>query len=212
MAEPQDPPRPRRIPLRWYLVGLTAGVLLPTLVFVVALLSLLSAREHAEAERRLAYRARVLGEMLDGEVLATQRALDALASSPSLDDPPDLAAFHTTARRVRATQPSWVEVILFDAERRPRVNTWFPWGDALPPVVESDSLARAIATGRPASGDLGRGPQGVWAVPIRVPVLRGGALRYVLTAVVRPEAFERVVANRGAQQSPRPRSPRRGRS
>lgn len=54
MAELQDHPRPRRIPLRWYLVGLTAGVLLPTLVFVVALLSLLSAREHAEAERRLA--------------------------------------------------------------------------------------------------------------------------------------------------------------
>jgi signal transduction histidine kinase/CheY-like chemotaxis protein len=175
-------------------VGLTAGVLLPTLVFVVALLSLLSGREHAEAERRLGYRARVLGEMLDGEVLATQRALDALASSPSLDDPPDLAAFHTTARRVRATQPSWVEVILFDAERRPRVNTGFRWGDGLPPVVESDSLTRAIAMRRPESGDLGRGVMGRWAVPIRVPVFRGGALRYVLTAVVRPDAFERVVS------------------
>jgi len=90
-------------------------VLVPALTFIVTLLALRSTHEQAENDRRLAYRARAVGELVDGEVLAVQRTLDALASSTALDDPPDLAAFHVTARRIRDTQPAWVEVILFDA-------------------------------------------------------------------------------------------------
>ncbi|MFO0604321.1 MAG: ATP-binding protein [Polyangiales bacterium] len=196
MAEAQDTRRPRRVPLRWYLVGLTAGVLVPVLAFVVALLALRASHEQSENERRLAYRARAVGELVDGEVLAVQRTLDALASSTALDDPPDLAAFHVAARRIRDTQPAWVEVILFDAAGRARVNTSIPWGDAVPPVVEAASLREALATRRPVAGDLGRGSR-LWALPVRVPVFRGGALRFVLTAVVRPEGFRPLVTAGG---------------
>lgn len=39
-----------------------------------------------------------------------------------------------------------------------------------------------------------KGPNGNLAFPVRVPVVRDGAVRYVLTAVVRPEAIADVLA------------------
>ena len=39
-------------------------------------------------------------------------------------------------------------------------------------------------------GYLSRGPGGDWGIPVRVPVLRNGNLRFVLTGVVKPDAIE----------------------
>ena len=39
-----------------------------------------------------------------------------------------------------------------------------------------------------------RGPRGEFGVPVRVPVVREGALRYVLTGVVNPEGILDVVS------------------
>jgi hypothetical protein len=46
----------------------------------------------------------------------------------------------------------------------------------------------------PVVGPLTAGPLGNHGIPVRVPVERDGELRYVLSAVVRPEAILRVVS------------------
>jgi signal transduction histidine kinase len=42
-------------------------------------------------------------------------------------------------------------------------------------------------------GDLARGYRGEWGIPVRIPVERGGKLRYVLTTAVSPDAFLEIV-------------------
>src|SRR5436190_314054 len=42
-------------------------------------------------------------------------------------------------------------------------------------------------------GSISRGPRGEFGVPVRVPVVRGGELRYVLTGVIRPEIILEVL-------------------
>ena len=53
----------------------------------------------------------------------------------------------------------------------------------------ASSVATAARTGRWTVGPLVRGPHYDWSVPVRVPVVRGNDTRFVLTAVVDPEAF-----------------------
>ena len=50
-----------------------------------------------------------------------------------------------------------------------------------------------MRTGAPVVGALVAGPRGNLGIPVRVPVEGSGRVRYVLTAIVRPEAFLRVI-------------------
>jgi signal transduction histidine kinase/ActR/RegA family two-component response regulator len=60
-------------------------------------------------------------------------------------------------------------------------------------MSDRESFDEVLRTHQPVIGHLAKGPRGTWAMPVRVPVLRDGQLRYVLTAVLRPEAISRVV-------------------
>ena len=51
-----------------------------------------------------------------------------------------------------------------------------------------------MRTRAPTVGNLTRGVDGALLFPVRVPVLRDGELRYVLTAVVKPDAILDVIA------------------
>lgn len=61
-------------------------------------------------------------------------------------------------------------------------------------VVEAASLAEVIRTRQPGIGVLAPGPRGNLAFAVRVPVVRDDTVRYVLTAIVRPEAIGAVLA------------------
>ena len=65
---------------------------------------------------------------------------------------------------------------------------------APPAPSRSGEPRRGGAHRAPVVGSLTRGPLGNFGVPVRVPVERDGQLRYVLSAVVRPEAILRVVS------------------
>jgi signal transduction histidine kinase/CheY-like chemotaxis protein len=69
------------------------------------------------------------------------------------------------------------------------LNTSIPAGSTLPPTVELASLEQILRTSKPVIGTLRRGVKGTYRLPVRVPVLDRGSLRYVLTAVVDPAAF-----------------------
>jgi signal transduction histidine kinase len=190
----------RPLPLKWHLILLVVGTLLPVVAFTGVVLHRLSESERAMAERRLLRSARELASLLDREMSGTIRTLSALAESERLDRG-DLQAFHAEASRVLKTQPSWSLVILLSPEGGQLVNTGLPWGKDLPAVNEPASLSRVIAMRRPIVGDLARGRRkgGILAFPVRVPVVRGGAVRYVLTAVITPKALASLV---GQQLSP----------
>ena len=213
--------RPRTFPLRWHLVLLVMGILLPGVVFGALIAYRLSTSERAIAERRLVRSARDLATAVDREMSSSIRALSALAASERLERG-DLAGFHAEARRVAGTQPSWTTVLLLSPDGRKMVNTSLPWGAPLPPANEMASLRRTVETRRPAVGDLARWA-GDLAFPVRVPVLQAGELRWVLTAAIAPrmlagfvgppltpeEEWTRTVVDRNGTIVARTRDPER---
>lgn len=185
---------PRSLPLHWHLVLLVTGTLLPLVLFSAIMVHDLALEQKAAATRRLAFSARLMSEAVEREISSSTRALEALAESARLDRG-DLKGFHAEAVRVRKSQPSWVTVILITPEGQQLINTLRPWGTPLPTVSEPASLRRLVVEGRPLVGNLARGRlDGKWAFPVRVPVRRGGKIRYVLTAAIAPEALTAVVA------------------
>ena len=187
-----SPMAERRAPFRSIALLFVALSLLPLIVFSTFLVRRVVASERASAERLLLQGARLQSEAIERELSASVRGLSALAESPLLTAG-DIPAFYDESRRVVATQSSWYYVQLLDAAGRPLMNTRDGLGSRARPPVDVASVRQLIATAKPVVGTLKRGPTGALAFAIRVPVLRDGALRYVLSAVVRPEALTAIL-------------------
>lgn len=183
----------RMLSLRWYLVLLIAGALLPVVLFAVVVAYKLSSQEQAASERRTLLAARNLAEIVERELSGTTRTLQALSAAETLEQG-DLKAFHSRTRRVAQTQPSWLTVILLSPEGQQLVNTRQPFGKQLPLVTEPESLRRVIETQQPTVGNLAIGQfRGDLGIPVRIPVTADGNLRYILTAVINQKALASIV-------------------
>lgn len=187
--------RPRA--LRSHLLAVTAATLLPTAVFGGMLLRRIAYEERAALERRLAQDAEMLGAALDREMAATLRALETLARSDHLDEHP--ATFRDEAVRAIAINPSWMAIVLFtpDGERAVDTREAAPSG----PARQPESLERALRTKRPAIGDLVLGADGAAeGFPVRVPVLRDGQVRWVLSAILSAAAVGEAISMGGPSE------------
>jgi len=181
----------KSVPLRRRLFLLAAAGIVP-----LAVVSGLALLEFFDQQRVQASRAgleitRALSTAVDAELRRSTSVLEVLATSPLLDTD-DLAAFLLLSQRSIATQPHWRAMILALPDGTPLVNTGFS-GGTLPALTEKESFERTVRLRKPSVGNLARGPRGEWAVPVRVPVERGAKLRYVLTAVMSPDAFIELV-------------------
>jgi signal transduction histidine kinase len=178
-------------PLRWHLGLVIAAAVLPLLGFASVVVFRLAAEERRASEGRLIAAAKVMTSALDRELAASVRTLQALAASQSLDDG-DLEAFSLEAQRVKESQPAWLTVVLLspDGTRLVHLGRSTDVGSR---AVEPESVRRVVETRRPAIGDIAKGPGGKWAFPIRIPVMRGGELRYVVSAVIAAEGLKQVV-------------------
>ena len=182
--------RLRRRPLGWYLALLAACAVLPVLIFATLLVVRLSTQERAQVERGMLDVSRALAAALDRELLVTVGILELLAQSPSLAAD-DLDGFHAEASRIVASRPGWHAIVLLTPDGQQVVNTRFPRGPTRARVNDPESLAELVLEPRPVVGSLVRGSVGgQLAVPVRVPVIRDGALVYVLTATVPPEPLQ----------------------
>jgi PAS domain S-box-containing protein len=187
----------RALALRWHLVLLVLGALLPLVVFAAVVVYRLAESERAATDRRLLRSAHDLSLALDRELQSTVKTLSALAESERLDGE-DLRAFHAESKRVLKTQPAWQDLILLTPDGQQVSNTNMDWGTPLPTALEAESLRRVVERKQPAVGALTAGKlRPGLTFSVRVPVLRGGEVRYVLTAVITPDALASVVGLRG---------------
>jgi signal transduction histidine kinase/CheY-like chemotaxis protein len=179
--------------LRWYLVIVVIGAMLPLVAFTTLVVVRLSAYERAAVERDLVETATALAADLDRSVRATVSTLEAMAQSPSLDGS-DLESFYAEAHRVLPTQAHWRAVIVLAPSGQQLLHTMRPLGTPLPLANEPDSLRRAVEMREPAVGDLAQDRlDGSWAFPVRVPVVRDGDVKYVLTATLTADALAGVL-------------------
>ena len=153
----------------------------------------LARQQDAQAERVGLDLSRSVANAVDAELRLSIAMLEMLATAVVLDTG-DIPAFRVRADRVMAFQGDWAGILLIDPSGNAVIDTRTAVGDdALPAVVDRESFERVLRTGTPAVGGLTRHPQGGWLFAVRVPVIRDGELRFVLTALVSPDAIREVL-------------------
>ena len=107
----------------------------------------------------------------------------------------DLKGFHEQLARVLESQPDWFNINLARPSGQQILNLLRPFGAELPMVHERSSFEQVLQTGKSAVGGVGRDEAtGQYIFRVRVPVLRDGVIKYVLSAVVKPETFSALLA------------------
>jgi signal transduction histidine kinase/ActR/RegA family two-component response regulator len=194
LSEESPAPRKRQPatwPLRGYFLLLALGTLFPVVAFSVALVFQVSRQARVSAEERLLQGARGTSAGLDRMFESSMRALEALAQSEHLDDG-RLDEFSREASRMEAAQPTWVAITLSAPSGTTLLDTRSRDRAALPPPAETDSLMQVAAQRVPAVGDLAVA-DGVATFAVRVPVLRDGQLRYILSATLLASAVSEIL-------------------
>jgi signal transduction histidine kinase/CheY-like chemotaxis protein len=177
-------------------VLVTAAVLPLAVASAIGLL-LLARQPRQAAQRGALDTMRALMTAVDLELDRAVTALESLAVSRALERD-DLAVFYEEARQLHARRAFWGTVILAAPDGRQLLNVRRPFGAPLPVTVEMDSFLRVVDTRAPAVGTLTRGPVvDEIGFPVRVPIVRGPQVRYVLTAGIHPRAMLQVIERQG---------------
>jgi signal transduction histidine kinase/CheY-like chemotaxis protein len=184
--------------LRFRLFMLAASGLLPLAIVAAVVLAYLAGERERDAQATALTVSRALATAVDAELRASASVLRSLALSDELV-PGRLAEFHSLAGRVAASQ-GWRAIVLADGTGRVLQMSSRPLGAATESPVDPDSLHRAIAGRAPVVGPLatGRNQNGP-AFAVRMPVLHGDRLAYMLSAVI---PVERVLAVVQRQKMP----------
>jgi PAS domain S-box-containing protein len=203
-------------PFRTHLVRLVFAIALPLVLLAAGLVSWTAQGRRAQELRGLEQTALALQLAIDRELGLITAALQALATSPALDQAlaggagsPLAAAFHAQATSLVESQGDILQLVwLAPADRPvPIVNTRVPVGEAPPPLVASRHPPRPIGplpdprivyrqvieNGQPHVTDLVRGAVVDWTMQIFVPVRRDGRVVAMLSAGLRPERLGEVL-------------------
>jgi signal transduction histidine kinase/ActR/RegA family two-component response regulator len=169
------------------LLGMAA--LLPIIVFAAAVTVWSLRQQSATLESEALERTRRLSDMVDRALLAQIDLVRALSELPIFDDADDFRRFETAIERIQGRQPLWLTVTVLDEQGR-RVS-----GPGMLPgsAADPDSFRKAIETKAPVVGNLALGARNRWGLPIRAPVIRDGAVKYVVSVVIRPEAITELL-------------------
>ncbi len=187
---PGAPPR-RPVKIATYLFGVVVGLLVPTMVFSVAVVVAYDRQQRTAVQRGWVETARALVNAVDRELIGATRVLQTLGTAQSLDRH-DLATFHHSASRLLATRPGWVSIALAAPSGVVVLDTSIAVGAPGPALREPASFAEVLRTAQPVIGGLTQSG-GRHVFPIRVPIVRDGAVTYVLTALVPPDAIAEIL-------------------
>ncbi|MCG5241666.1 ATP-binding protein [Azospirillum doebereinerae] len=159
--------------------------LLPLAAYVLLLLAAVSYVQSQMLHERLNDQLEKVSDSVQ-QILAQEIAyLSGIAISKTLDAA-DLDGFRVAAELAWRERPAVYTIVLNDEDQQ-LLNLRLGKGRK-PPIWEADSLKRVWATGKPAVGDL---VNGMFAV--RVPVLRDGKVRYVLSEILDPQMFNNLL-------------------
>src|SRR2546427_633958 len=177
--------------LRSHLIVLVLAALAPILGFAAFVIRENAALQLAVTERGMRETARAVALTVDKELETAITTLEALAET-EYPDAADLGAFHALCRRVVQTQ-RWSNLLLFDTAGRTLMHTGAPLGALLPPARRPEIVARVRDEARPVVSDLFDGVRTRNLVAVYVPVVRAGAVRFVLTASLSAADFAEVL-------------------
>lgn len=188
--------------MRSRLLTILAATSVPLLAFAILAVYTFSQREERNLENAALARNRATLTAADAELQGSVGVLRALAEAGSLKQA-DLRSFHDEARAVLSGQPSWQNIQLYDAAGEVLVNARVPWGTALPQrPTERASFDAALRLRTPTFGNLyfSKLLDGEPGIAVRVPIMQGERVRFILTAVLRPTVFQRLLEQQNLPQ------------
>ena len=175
--------------LRSHLLLLSIATAAPVVILAVVIAFLVVRQERDTLRDAAVDRVVAVMSAIDAELGGSLATLRALAASAQLENG-DLAAFHAEAQRILRAHPDWLDYTLARPDGTRLSSSAAAPGTEKFSAVDRESFDRAVASGEAVIGSLALGPAGKeWAVPIRMPVMHNGAVKYVLTAGLRPDAF-----------------------
>jgi signal transduction histidine kinase len=182
------------MPLRAYLISLTLATLLPVAIFAGIVVYFLRAEQRETFRQGAEARTLAVSTAVDAALHGSIATLEALATLPALEEG-DVATLRDRAERILATQPDWSNINLALPSGQQIMNLQRPAGAPLPNVARLDPLWQRVVDARqPFVSDLVVGPiTGRWDYAVRVPVIRDGSVKFVLSAVVKPESMSRLL-------------------
>jgi signal transduction histidine kinase len=186
----------RRFSLQTLLVMLSALATLPLMAFASWLLYLVWQSSHSDARRDLQQMTATLAVALDREIAGSIRELQRIAEYPALRSE-DLAPFHHYARDLVERNDGWDDIMLTEvAGGRLLLDSSRAFGEPLGAAAVPPHLLEVARTGLPVVSDVQDAIEGGHTIRVAVPVWRGGAVRYVLSARLAPDGLSRFI---GAQ-------------
>lgn len=181
--------------LRRRLLLLGAATILPFCLFAAAALVVMLHQQKEQVEQATLGMTRALAAAIEARMQRTVATLEAFSLAQSLPDAEEgrLAAVHAAARLLSAAQPDWRGVVLARPDGAVVFGSESPFGSGMLQTVDGASVAQVMRTRAPVVGPMVVGPRGNIGYTVRIPVLREGELRYVLTAIVSTDSILEVI-------------------
>lgn len=181
---------------------LLAAAVLPLLLFGGLAGSFSAERTRANTYGLAADKVERVARRISSALTAQIDLAQALASSTSLDDG-DLISFRIEAMRLRRLHPLWHAVELSTPEGAELLHLLRPPGQTPATNADMASFRQVLVTHSPAVGGMGPvgGVSALRLVTLRVPVLRQGGLRYVLSIAMAPDSIGTILNTAGAPQN-----------
>ena len=182
----------RSLPLRTYLTRLIWLCMLPLLLLAAYLAGNHVLTQQAERDATAGNLAQNFATVIDQDLNARIDALGMLAMSPLVDHPGRWRDLYQEALGFQRNFGS--HVVFADRDMHMLFNTRTPYGTALPELPRPQGHAAAptaMATGKPAVGDLFFGPVAKEPlVAVAVPVMRRGTTAFLLITVFESRQFQ----------------------
>jgi signal transduction histidine kinase len=170
---------------------LVAVAIAPVLVIAVAAGVLLVRHERQTMKEEAIGRTQSAMSAVEADIRGHFATLQALVASKSLEDG-DTTAFYQETQRVLRGRSHWLTVRLALATETPLFDALVPLGNELSPVRDLTSFRLAVATRQPVISDVDTSVQPP-IVRLRMPVMADGVVRYMVTVVMTPAAFDGVL-------------------
>jgi signal transduction histidine kinase len=171
--------RRNRLRIRSYLTALVLSCLVPVCLAAAYLVHYSYRNRIALLDQNLLATANLLSVALDRHLAIAQASLEALATSPALASE-DMATFHAQARSVLQNFPD-SDIILADATGQQIVNSYKPFGSALPKRSPGKTVSSIFETGQPSISNVFKGAvTGRYLIGVDVPVFQDARVRYDL--------------------------------
>ena len=168
-----------------------ALIVLPLVSLAGFLLYQVAERDRTQLEQRMVQIATSVAADLDRELQRRITILQTLATSPRLLQA-DFAGFHKQASA--ALQGDGTGIFLIDRSLQQLLNTYVPFGTALPTYAAAETAGKAFESNTPQISDFftGRVTKRP-AFDIDVPVVQNGAVQYVLAMGLEPAVLQQIL-------------------